>query len=210
MGTKVLAVRIGDRYGPEYEDYLKSKIPNIDFVRTSDCRFKLQWNKVGFMDLPTDDPIVVIDIDILLMNDYMELIEYPIEKGQFLGLQSWWADTAHTGYSLNGAFYKYYPKDCKYIYKKLCSDPQYWMHHYIGAGITHGPVNGEQHFVQNQLELHDTNVSMFPEKHIVKWHKDDYYIQTCIEHDYKKWTGNKYLLDEDWHEDVKVIHYAGN
>ena len=35
MGTKVLAVRIGDRYGPEYEDYLKSKIPNIDFVRTS-------------------------------------------------------------------------------------------------------------------------------------------------------------------------------
>ena len=47
MGTKVLAVRIGDKYGPEYEDYLRSKIPNIDFVRTSDCRFKLQWNKIN-------------------------------------------------------------------------------------------------------------------------------------------------------------------
>ena len=157
MGTKVLAVRIGDKYGPEYEDYLRSKIPNIDFVRTSDCRFKLQWNKVGFMDLPTSDPIVVIDIDILLVNDYMELIEYPIEKGQFLGLKSWWKDTSHPGYSLNGAFYKYYPKDCKYIYKKLCSDPQYWMNHYISSGITHGPVNGEQYFVEDsvkeQLEL---------------------------------------------------------
>ena len=157
MGTKVLAVRIGDKYGPEYEDYLRSKIPNIDFVRTSDCRFKLQWNKVGFMDLPTSDPIVVIDIDILLVNDYMELIEYPIEKGQFLGLKSWWKDTSHPGYSLNGAFYKYYPKDCKYIYKKLCSDPQHWMNHYIASGITHGPVNGEQYFVEDsvkeQLEL---------------------------------------------------------
>ena len=77
-------------------------------------------------------------------------------------------------------------------------------------GITSGPVNGEQHFVQKMLEDNKTNVSMFPEKYIVKWHKDDFYIQTCIEHDYKKWSGNKYLLDEDWHEDVKVIHYAGN
>ena len=157
MGTRVLAVRIGDKYGPEYEDYLRSKIPNIDFVRVSDCRFKLQWNKVAFMSLPTEDPVVVIDIDILLMNDYMELIDYPIQKGQFLGLKAWWKDTAHPDYSLNGAFYKYYPKDCKYIYKKLCSDPEYWMNHYIGRGITHGPVNGEQYFVEDsvkeQLEL---------------------------------------------------------
>ena len=51
---------------------------------------------------------------------------------------------------------------------------------------------------------------MFPEKYIVKWHENDFYIQTCIEHDYKKWSGNPYLLDEDWHTDVKVIHYAGN
>ena len=152
MGTRVLAVRIGDKYGPEYEEYLKSKIPNITFIRKSDSRFKLQWNKISFMDWPVDDPVVVIDIDILLMNNYMELIEYPIQKGQFLGLNAWWKDTLHTDYSLNGAFYKYYPKDCKYIYKKLCSDPEYWMNHYIGAGITHGPINGEQYFVEDSVK----------------------------------------------------------
>ena len=40
------------------------------------------------------------------------------------------------------------------------------------------------------LEKKNTNVSMFPEKHIVKWHKDDFYIQTCIEHAYKKYSEN--------------------
>lgn len=152
MGTRVLAVRIGDKYGPEYEEYLKSKIPNIDFLRKSDDRFKLQWNKVGFMNYPIDEPIVVIDIDILLMNDYMELIEYPIKKGQFLGLNAWWKDSHDTSYSLNGAFYKYYPRDCNYIYRKLCRDPHHWQHHYITNGTTHGPVNGEQYFVEDSVK----------------------------------------------------------
>ena len=29
---KIVAVRIGDRYGPEYEEYLESKLPEYEFI----------------------------------------------------------------------------------------------------------------------------------------------------------------------------------
>ena len=33
MDTKVFALRIGDRYGSQYEEYLNSKISNINWIR---------------------------------------------------------------------------------------------------------------------------------------------------------------------------------
>ena len=32
MAMKIIAVRIGDRYGPEYEKYLERKLPEYEFV----------------------------------------------------------------------------------------------------------------------------------------------------------------------------------
>ena len=32
MMMKIVAVRIGDRYGPEYEEYLESKLPEYEFI----------------------------------------------------------------------------------------------------------------------------------------------------------------------------------
>ena len=47
MGQRVLAVRVGDKYGQEYEDYLNSKIDNITWINEPfDPRVKLQWNKL--------------------------------------------------------------------------------------------------------------------------------------------------------------------
>ena len=38
------------------------------------------------MQMDIDEPICVIDIDILLVNDYNKLFDYPIKKGQFLAM----------------------------------------------------------------------------------------------------------------------------
>ena len=32
MAMKIMAVRIGDRYGPEYEKYLEEKLPEYEFI----------------------------------------------------------------------------------------------------------------------------------------------------------------------------------
>ena len=45
----------------------------------------LQWNKM-YMNLDIDEPVVVMDIDVLLTNNYKDLFEYPIKKATSLFL----------------------------------------------------------------------------------------------------------------------------
>jgi hypothetical protein len=155
---KIVAVRIGDRYGPEYETYLESKLPEYEFVwirNELDRRVKLQWNKMFAMAMDEDEPICVMDIDVLLINDYKKIFEYPIKKGQFLAAPGWWRwgfNDLEERFTINGGFYKYYPKDCKYIFDKFMSDPEHWQTHYIKEGFTSGPVNGEQHFINDSVK----------------------------------------------------------
>ena len=65
---KILAVRIGDKYGPEYEKYLEKKLPSHEFIWIREPYHpdvQLQWNKMWAMQLDIDEPICVLDIDIL-------------------------------------------------------------------------------------------------------------------------------------------------
>jgi hypothetical protein len=78
MAIKTYAVRIGNRYGIQYEEALKEKL-DIEFLHEEKEEFKLQWNKLHFFNLDIDEAICVIDIDIKLINDYQKLFEYPIE-----------------------------------------------------------------------------------------------------------------------------------
>jgi hypothetical protein len=154
---KIIAVRIGDRYGPEYEKYLESKLPEHEFIwirKAFDPRVILQWNKMIGMTLDVDEPICVMDIDILLINDYQKIFDYPIERGQFLAAPGWWRwgfEDLEKRFTINGGFYKYYPKDCRYIYDKFMKDPGHWQSYYIKEGFTCGPVNGEQHFINDSV-----------------------------------------------------------
>ena len=152
---KIFAVRIGDKYGPAYENYLEKKLPEYEMIwirEPYDERVKLQWNKMLAMNRNIDEPVCVMDIDVLLTGDYKKIFDYPIEPGQFLAMPGWWRDTEKEGYSINGGFFKYYPKDCKYIYDKFMSDVEGWQKHYIINGVTKGPVNGEQYFVEDSAK----------------------------------------------------------
>ena len=79
------------------------------------------------MNMNIDEPVVVIDIDLEFINDYMDAFNYPIERGEFLSAKSLKRDSTRDdlSYSVNGGFFKYYPKDCKYIYEKFMSDKFY-------------------------------------------------------------------------------------
>ena len=63
----------------------------------------------------------------------------------------WWRDSTKNNYKINGGFFKYYPKECKYIYDKFMKDVEYWQQYYIKNGTTSGPVNGEQYFVEDNV-----------------------------------------------------------
>ena len=80
---KVFCVRIGTKYGEEYEDYIEEKLSGYDvqWIRQPfDNRVELQWNKMLPMNLNIDDPVCVMDIYVILMNDFKMIFDYPIQR----------------------------------------------------------------------------------------------------------------------------------
>ena len=215
---KIFAVRIGDKYGPEYEDYLNKKLSkyNIIWIREPyHPKVTLQWNKMWGMQLDQDEPICVMDIDILLLNDYEKIFDYPIKRGQFLAMPGWWRDTKKSGYYINGGFFKYYPKDCRYIYDKFMLDIHGWQRHYIDNGVTNGPVNGEQYFIEDSVKER-LELKVLPNEWFTRWVVNEDIInknmatwQVQITRKYIELTGNDYIcLGGEFHPDIKLVHFT--
>ena len=218
---KIVIVRIGDKYGPEYETYLEKKLSDYELVwihKPIQDNVWYQWNKMAAMNLDIDEPICVIDIDMLLVNDYKEVFEYPIEHGQFLAMPSWWGGALKGDYKINGGFFKYYPKECKYIWEEFMSDPMKWQKHYIKNGTTIGPVNGEQCFVEDQVKKHLELITL-PDEWFTRWSAGELalwpggsnYIM-WMEGITKKWnevTGYDWIyLDGEFFPTIKMVHFT--
>jgi hypothetical protein len=215
---KIYAVRIGNRYDERYENYLEQKLPEYDFhwIREErDPKIKLQWNKIFAMDDNSDEPICVMDIDVLLINDYKKIFEFPIEKGQFAVVRNWWkfippGETPE--YTINGGFYKFYPKETKYIYEKFLAKKTHWQRIYIEQGYTTGPINGEQNFVEDavkeKLEMIYLPSAWFTR---IDGRPTEYKSHTIsnINTMYKKASGNPYaFLGDEFHPDIKFVHFT--
>ena len=202
MAVKVFAVRIGDRYNIEHEKYLKNKISNIEIINEAKEDFKLQWNKLHFFNSDLDEPICVIDIDIQLINEYQKLFEYPIERGEFLTIDSWWSDIRF----INGGFYKFYPKDTQYIYEEFKKNKLYWEEYFIKNGLKPGPVNGEEDFVWEMVK-HKLKVKYLPSSWatMMKIDPDKKYLKDLN----KKYSKEYVYLGNKFNDDVKFVHYLG-
>ena len=210
---KILAVRIGDKYGPEYEDYLEEKLSDYELVWIREPYEKgiaLQWNKMYGMQLDIDEPICIMDIDVLLVNDYKKVFEYPVDRGQFVAMPGWWRDTKKEGYSINGGFFKYYPKDCKYIYDKFMSDIGGWQQYYINNGVTNGPVNGEQNFVEESVK-EKLELITFSDKWCTRWCQDPR-INRRLDSLYLKYFHEPLILsyknNREFNDKVKMVHFT--
>ena len=213
---KVFCVRIGDKYGVEYEHYIESKLKDYEVVWIREPfrdDVALQWNKMLPMSMDIDEPVCVIDIDLFLINDYKQVFDYPIERGEFLTISDW--ISANPQYPINGGFFKYYPKDVKYIFNKFVENPTYWQNFYIAKGIARGPVNGEQHFVYDSAKEHLT-VQTLPSSWFTRWstkqsiiHVDYDAWQLSLTKQYKNVTGNDYLfLGGEFYPDIKIVHFT--
>jgi len=213
---KIIAVRIGDRYDKNYESYLESKLPDYDFVWIREeiaDNIKLQWNKIYAMSLNDKDPICVIDIDILLINHYKEIFEFHVQPGEFLAMPGWWRNDYKTGnYKINGGFYKFYPRDCNYIYDKFMENPTYYQRYYIENGYTSGPVNGEQYFIADSVKER-LKLKILPEKWFARMDarpaaQQGNFTLSKINKKYREITGNPYMFLRQFHPDIKFVHFT--
>lgn len=225
----VFCVRIGNKYGPEYETYLESKLNHtakLHWIREPFADgIQLQWNKMLPMSLQINKPIVVMDIDVILTNDYEELFNYPCARQEFVAMPDWW-NIGHEakGYTLNGGFFKYWPADTRYIFDKFMQDPTSWQRHYIENGTTTGPVNGEQYFVEDSIRSR-LDLKLMPKAWFTRWCSDDIHKMDLVDSDdwpvkaekwqahmtkrYREATGNNYIyLGEEFHPDIKMVHFT--
>jgi hypothetical protein len=198
---EIRAVRIGERYGPEYEDYLKSKLPNIQFLNEEKDNLLLQWNKLHFFNLDIDKPVCVIDIDISLINDYMEIFNYPIQPGEFLSIRQWWDPNSKS--ELNGGFYKFYPKDTKYIYDKMMENPTYWMNYFIKNGAKPGPINGEENFVEMMVKQ-KLDLKFIPDEWCCRMKEDKKFLSKQ-----NRLSSLDYVYLGGFNPSIKLVHYNG-
>ena len=99
--TQIYAVRVGKKYGIEFEDYINSKFPEVNWIHEETVGVR-QWNKLLPMSLDIDEPVCVIDIDQIFLNNYMDIINYPIERGEFLIAKSWWQQDNKSKYKIQG------------------------------------------------------------------------------------------------------------
>lgn len=205
---KVFCVRIGDTYGPEYETYLKSKLDDITFVHEPKEDFVLQWNKIHFFNLDLDEPVVVIDIDVLLMNDYMRMFDYPIERGEFLTIHSWWEgkDPTKACY-INGGFYKFYPTDTKYIYEEFKRNRKHWEMYFIKVmKLKKGPVGGEENFVEMMVKQ-KLKLKTVPDSWVARGSLDKN-LEMLVDQN-KKYPGEGLMYaGGEWNEEIKFVHYT--
>lgn len=201
---KIFSIRVGNKYGPEYEDYLRSKLPSIQFINDTIQPYVLQWNKLRLFKECGHEPICLIDCDVSLVGEYMELFEYPIKRGQFLSIPSWWNDTdPKRGYQINGGFYKFYPQDTQYIWSKFLKDPYKWMSHYVKNGTTIGPLNGEQYFVEDSVKER-LELILAPGEWVTQWNEDWQFKR----YDYMEsmYPGD-YIYDGELNPKIKLVHH---
>lgn len=199
---KVFAVSIGEKY--KYcEQYLKRKIPDIHFLKESKENFLLQWNKLHFFNLDLEEPVCVIDLDVLFVNSYMDLLNFPIERGEFLSIRSWWEDEGSC--ELNGGFYKFFPKDTVYIYEEFKKNKKHWENYFIEKGLKPGPINGEENFVDHMVR----------QKLKLKFVPDNW-VTRMVENLDKEWLakinlkypGNYMYIGGKFNSDIKLVHYT--
>ena len=199
---RVFAVRVGDKYGPHYEDYINSKIPNVEWIK-EEVVGPRQWNKLYPMSLDIDEPVVVIDIDMMLIHNYMDVINYPIQPGEFLAAKSWWGDTRTPGYSIQGGFQKYYPKECRYIYEEFVSKPDYWMEYYPKKEVTCADM-GEQYFVED-MARQKLNIKHLPDAWITRW--ENQMSRRLLLDLNRHYPADWLHLGQEFHQEVRLVHF---
>lgn len=200
----IFAIRTGDKYGLEYESYLRDKLPGITILNNPFPDYIHQWNKIHFFNVKSNGPVVVIDIDVELINDYMEMFEYPVERGEFLTLDPWW-DTNRVSCGINGAFYKFWPEDTKYIRDEFNRDQAYWRHYFIKNGTKPGPVNGEENFVELMVKKR-LELKFLPHAWYTRMEENP--TKEDLVRLNRKYPG-EYLILDQYHPQVKMIHYNG-
>lgn len=135
----------GNKYSTKYLDNLQNGIArnysgDFNFLVETDCPYN-HWDKIRFFEC--DRPRIIMDIDVLIVGNLDELIDYDLPENTLAAFPRWWKKS---GCTINGGFYKITPgSNIWSISDKFYSDPEFWIQYY--GNLVGTPGKGEQNFV---------------------------------------------------------------
>ena len=89
---------------------------------------------------------------------------------------------------------------------KFMKDIDHWQSYYIEKGITVGPVNGEQNFVEESVK-EKLELITFSDKWCTRWCQDPK-INRELNDLYMKYFHEPLIIDDKFNERIKIVHFT--
>lgn len=138
---------------------------SVNVIKIQHSLCQRQWYKVDFFRpgfITTDEPVIVMDLDWIILNDITGIVNQPIIPTQFATVHGWWRTSARR-LKINGGMYKFFPNTLGKAYNIFYSNPQFWQRTYFGVN----KIQGEQDFVTDVVPL-THEIVLFPSHKICR------------------------------------------
>ena len=222
----ILTLKVGSKYGPEYVNRLYGSMrrnstvdfnfycytddknglhPDINVIQLNTREDVVkQWYKIDFHHMPDiTGKCIILDIDYIITDNLDPILEWDLAPNTFGCQERWWSRRVDVC-RINGGFQMFYQGDTQHLYHKFYEYPLHWQSHYINIGEATGPVNGEQNFVDQNVNLER---SWLPKDWFAKYHKDEIYTI------HQQWIENvrsdePFFLGDEFSESIKMVHFS--
>lgn len=152
-----------------YTDRPEAFNDSVNVVAITHNKCVRQWYKVDFFgyDIVTgNEPVIVIDLDWVILDDVTDIIDMPITRNQFAAVERWWRQPTDK-VKLNGGMYKFYPGTCIQTYNTFHAAADMWQERYYGPRR----IKGEQNFVYD-IVSRSHEIVFFPGERIGRYRKN--------------------------------------
>lgn len=165
---------------------------------------KLEFHKPGFAGLNFLDDVIIMDIDMIILQNIDDILNFPVSKEEFGAIYRWWSKRTNWC-PINGGFQKFKHGTTEHIWNKFYRKPNFWPTYYSSIGEAEPPYMGEQNFIHHNIEACNLKRSYLP----IEWFAKYNPLQPEL-HDYwkEKVKNSEYFNNGIFDPLIKIVHFS--
>ena len=227
----ILTLKVGDKYNADYVNRLYKALKRnstVDFnfyCYTEDSSNLLddiiiipltiredivkQWYKIDFHNMPDiKGKCLILDIDYIILQNVDDILTWDLPENHFGCVWRWWVGESGTRKcKINGGFQMFYQGTTKHLYDRFYDDPLHYQEYYIKRRLAAPPVNGEQNFIDQYVDLER---SWLPMEWFAKYDLADIVEVNTYWKEAIDPTDDYYHFDGNFDERIRMLHFAGS
>jgi hypothetical protein len=165
---------------------------------------KLKFHQPGFANIDTGEDILILDIDLVILQNIDDILNFPVSEKEFATIERWWT-IRQNWCPINGGVQKFKSGSTNHFWKKFSSMSEYWPTFFPSIGQADPPFMGEQNFIHHSIEEAGLARKYFPIDWFAKYNPDQFELQELWEKNVRK---TKYFYREDFDPSIKIVHFS--